>query len=93
MFYWTYGIIGPFWSLLVLWFNAIALLKKVLLLSFLILSWSVVQFVKRAAAAEVPLPPQGQQQRPATPNGHRASVELEILKQLKDENDQIRERS
>jgi len=48
--------------------------------------------VRRAAAAEVSHPPQGQQQRPATSNGHRASVELEILKQLKDENDQIRER-
>jgi len=52
----------------------------------------VIQFVRRAAAADVPHPPQGQQQRPATSNGHRASVELEILKQLKDENDQIRER-
>lgn len=59
---------------------------------FKTLSWSLVQFVKRAAAAEIPPPPQGQQ-RPATPNGHRSSVELEILKQLKEENDQIRERS
>jgi hypothetical protein len=51
-------------------------------------------FVKRAAASEAPTPPpQGQQQQPSTPNGHqRASVELEILNQLKDENDQIRER-
>lgn len=48
--------------------------------------------MRRAAAAEVPHPPQVQQQRPATSNGHRATVELEILKQLKDENDLIRER-
>jgi hypothetical protein len=53
---------------------------------------SVVQFVRRAAAAEVSRPPQVQQ-RPASSNGHRtALVELELLKQLKDENDQIRER-
>ncbi|KAG0553359.1 hypothetical protein M758_12G005500 [Ceratodon purpureus] len=49
-------------------------------------------FVKRAAAAEVCRPPQVQQHPPSS-NGHRtAVVELEILKQLKDENDQIRER-
>jgi hypothetical protein len=48
--------------------------------------------VRRAAAAEVSRPPQVQQ-RPASSNGHRtALVELELLKQLKDENDQIRER-
>ncbi len=54
------------------------------------LSLSVVQFVRRAAASEGPLP-QGQQ-RQATSNGHRTPGELEILKQIKDENDQIRER-
>ncbi|XP_073386683.1 protein MICRORCHIDIA 7 isoform X2 [Physcomitrium patens] len=48
-------------------------------------------FVRRAAAAEVSHPPQ-EQQRPANSNSHRASMELEILKQLKDENDQIRGR-
>uniref|UniRef100_A0A7I4BZY0 Morc S5 domain-containing protein n=1 Tax=Physcomitrium patens TaxID=3218 RepID=A0A7I4BZY0_PHYPA len=48
-------------------------------------------FVRRAAVAEAPHPPQGQQ-RPVTSNGHKAAVEVEILKQLKDENDQIRER-
>ncbi|XP_024363014.1 protein MICRORCHIDIA 7 isoform X2 [Physcomitrium patens] len=49
-------------------------------------------FVRRAAAADVASPAPQVQQHPATSNGHKPLVELEILKQLKNENEQIRER-
>ncbi len=50
-----------------------------------------VQFVRRAAAADSAHV--GQVQQVATPNDHcRPSVEMEILKQLKEENYQLRER-
>lgn len=50
-----------------------------------------VQFVRRAAAADSTHV--GQVQQVATPNDHcRPSVEMEILKQLKEENYQLRER-
>lgn len=48
------------------------------------------QFARRAAASEISQSANGQ--RPATSNGHKSSVELEILKELKEENDQMRDR-